>query len=131
MGRLKEKLSNTQKALQTMEEIIKEPYSKIVRDAGIQRFEYTFEIFWKTLKEFLYEYDGIVINSPKSCFKEAFTVGLCDEEQTVKILEMTDDRNLTSHTYDEEIAERIYKKIPQYLELMKNILLEMMKKMER
>lgn len=56
------------------------------------------------------------------CFKELFALGLCSETQAIGLLEMTDSRNLTSHTYHEEIAETIYRKIPEYWELMKSIL---------
>jgi nucleotidyltransferase substrate binding protein (TIGR01987 family) len=70
-----------------------------VRDAGVQRFEYTFEVLWKLLKEYLSYKEGIVCNSPKSCFREAFSVGILSEEETVSFIQMTDDRNLTSHTY--------------------------------
>ncbi len=122
MEKLKAKLETTEKALKTFEEILKEPYSKIVRDASIQRFEYSFEVFWKAVKLYLEHQEGIVCNSPKSCFREMFSVGLIDENKTTKLLEMTDDRNLTSHTYDEDLAEGLYHKLHEYYELMKEIL---------
>lgn len=109
------------RAITTLKEIIEEPYSVIVRDAAIQRFEYSYEIFWKLLKEYLKEREGIICASPKSCFREAFKVKLLTEEETVKALEMTDDRNLTSHTYHEEVAMEIYQKIRGYYELMDKV----------
>ncbi len=109
------------RALTTLKEITEEPYSVIVRDAAIQRFEYSYEIFWKLLKEYLKEREGIICASPKSCFREAFKVKLFTDEETVKALEMTDDRNLTSHTYHEEIAMEIYQKIRGYYELMDKV----------
>ena len=90
---------DTKRALETLKEIIDTPYSVIVRDATIQRFEYSFEIFWKFVKEYLRVKEGIICNSPKSCFREAFNVKLLTEEETVTALEMTDDRNLTSNTF--------------------------------
>ena len=105
MDTLKLRIETAQKALQTLEAIIEEPYSVIVRDAAIQRFEYTSEIFWKVVKGYLDVHDGIICNSPKSCFKEAFRVGLISEEETVKILEMVDDRNLTSHTFTKKLQK--------------------------
>src|SRR3989304_6784386 len=105
------------RALKTLKEITDEPYSEIIRDASIQRFEYSFEIFWKLLKEYLREKEGIICESPKSCFREAFKVELLTEEETIKALEMTDDRNLTAHTYHEEVAMEIYQKIKGYYEL--------------
>lgn len=121
METLKLRIETAQKALQTLEAILEEPYSVIVRDAAIQRFEYTSEIFWKVVKGYLDVHDGIICNSPKSCFKEAFRVGLISEEETVKILELVDDRNLTSRTYHEEVAEDIYRRIKDYWILMHRV----------
>jgi nucleotidyltransferase substrate binding protein (TIGR01987 family) len=121
MEKLKLTAEDTGKALKTLKEIIYMPYSVVVRDAAIQRFEYSFEIFWKFLREYLRVKEGIVCNSPKSCFREAFSVELSTEEETMKALEMTDDRNLTSHTYHEEVAEEIYARIKDYYNLMNKI----------
>ena len=89
MERLKLKYSDTIKAMKTLKEILDEPFSVVVRDATIQRFEYTFEALWKFLKEYLKEREGIICNSPKSCFRELFSLGLLTEELSVKFLEMT------------------------------------------
>jgi nucleotidyltransferase substrate binding protein (TIGR01987 family) len=104
MEKLKLVREDAKRALKTLKEITEQPYSVIVRDAAIQRFEYSFEIFWKFVKEYLRYEEGIISTSPKSCFREAFKVNLMSEEETIKALEMTDDRNLTSHTYHEEVA---------------------------
>jgi len=128
--KLKRKIEQTERALKTLDEILKEPYSVVVRDATIQRFEYTFEILWKTLKEYLKEYEGIQCNSPKGCFREALNVGLLNEEQTVLFLEMTDDRNLTSHTYIEEVAQKIYGKIKDYYKIMFDLLVKIKQRVE-
>jgi len=122
MERLMLKYKDALKALDTLEEILRQPFSIIVRDATIQRFEYTFEALWKFLKEYLKEREGIVSNSPKSCFREIFSLGFITEEETVKFLEMTDRRNDTSHTYKEEVAQIIYSKIPEYFSEMKGLL---------
>ncbi len=62
---------------------------------------------------------------------EAFKVGLLSEEETVKILEMVDDRNITSHTYHEEIAEEIYRQIKDYWKLMDEIAGGLLKRLSR
>lgn len=118
MEKLELKINDAARALTTLREIVDEPYSVIVRDAAIQRFEYSFEIFWKLIKEYLKTREGIVCNSPKSCFKEAFKTELLTEEETMDALLMTDDRNLTTHTYHEEIADEIYHSIREYCKLM-------------
>lgn len=122
MERLKLKYEDANKALKTLVEISEEPFSVIVRDAAIQRFEYTFEALWKFLKEYLKEKEGIIANSPKTCFREIFSLGFLTEEETVKCLEMTDRRNEIAHTYKEAVAETIYKGIQGHIRLMDNLL---------
>ncbi|WP_094227446.1 HI0074 family nucleotidyltransferase substrate-binding subunit [Methanolobus psychrotolerans] len=109
------------RALGTLQEIMDEPYSVIIRDAAIQRFEYTFEAIWKLIKEYLLEREGIVCNSPKSCFREAFKMHLINEDESMQALYMTDDRNMTTHTYHEDVAEEIYKELAGYYGLMNKI----------
>ena len=122
MERLGLRYKDAVKALATLKEITKQPFSVIVRDASIQRFEYTFEAFWKFVREYLKEKEGVVANSPKSCFKELFSLGLANEEETVELQEMTDKRNDTSHTYKEEVAQSIYEKIGGYVILTEKTL---------
>lgn len=122
MERLKLRYKDASKALAALQQILEEPFSIIVRDAAIQRFEYTFEALWKFLKEYLKGQEGIICNSPKSCFREAFSLGLLTEEETVKFLEMTDDRNMTTHTYKEEVSQILYARIPGYYNLMDTLL---------
>lgn len=122
MERLKLKYEDALRAHNTLEEIFKESFSLIIRDAAIQRFEYTFEALWKCVKEYLKEKEGIIANSPKACFREIFTLGLLTEDETITFLEMTDRRNDTSHTYKEEIAQKIYNELKGYSMLIKRLL---------
>ncbi|MGB2867552.1 MAG: nucleotidyltransferase substrate binding protein [Bacteroidota bacterium] len=71
---------------------------------------------------YLREEEGIECYSPKARLREAKRVGLLTDEETVRGLEMIDDRNLTSHTYHQEVAEKIYKKLPAFFGLMKSLL---------
>jgi nucleotidyltransferase substrate binding protein (TIGR01987 family) len=112
--RLKLKHQDALRAMGALKEILLEPFSIIVRDAAIQRFEFTFEALWKFLKEYLKEQEGIICNSPKACFRELFPLGLLNESETVTFLEMTDDRNMTSHTYKEEVSQIIFSKLQKY-----------------
>ncbi|MFB0534221.1 MAG: HI0074 family nucleotidyltransferase substrate-binding subunit [Anaerolineae bacterium] len=122
MEKLKERLRSCQRALATLDEAVNMPFSVIVRDASIQRFEYSFESLWKLLKAYLAQHEGILCNSPKRCFREALQVGLLSVEETETCLVMTDDRNLTSHTYIEAVAEAIYRKLPSHLTVMRTLL---------
>lgn len=122
MERVNLKYKDAVKALGTLRDILKEPFTVIVRDAAIQRFEYTFEALWKFLKEHLKQNEGIISNSPKACFRELFSLRFLTEEETVKFLEMTDSRNDTAHTYKKKVAEAIYAKIGKYVPLMGELL---------
>lgn len=122
MERLSLRYDDAIKALKTLREIFKEPFSVIIRDATIQRFEYTFEALWKFLKAYLKEKEGVVANTPKSVFKAIFSSGFLTEDETVQCLVMTDRRNDTSHTYKEEVAQAIYQEINSYTILMDNLI---------
>jgi nucleotidyltransferase substrate binding protein (TIGR01987 family) len=121
MEKLTERLRSCESALATLDEALRLPFSIIVRDAAIQRFEYSFESTWKLLKGYLETQEGIICNSPKGCFREALQNGLLSRAETETCLIMTDDRNLTSHTYLESLAERIYAQLPVYLAVMQSL----------
>jgi nucleotidyltransferase substrate binding protein (TIGR01987 family) len=130
MEKLKERLATCQAAVSTLDEAVQMPFNVVVRDASIQRFEYSFESLWKLLKGYLEQHEGIVCNSPKSCFREALLIGLLSTEETETCLTMTDDRNLTSHTYIEAIAASIYRKLPSYLSVMRTLLSQLQARIE-
>ena len=91
------------------------------RDSAIQRFEFTVELFWKSVKLFMREIEGVDCRSPKSCVREFFSAGYLDEVEATMLLQMIDDRNMTSHTYREEIAERIFAKLENYIKVLKEV----------
>lgn len=93
--------------------------NSVIIDGTIQRFEFCFEMSWKTARRFL-DFNGIEAKSPKECFKASFKLGwITDDEIWPK---MIDDRNRTSHTYDRRIASSVYRNIPGYLDAYKGLL---------
>jgi nucleotidyltransferase substrate binding protein (TIGR01987 family) len=93
-------------ALKKLEEVLQiENYNDIVRDSAIKRFEFTFEMLWKIIKKISY-IEGKPCNSPRQCFKFAFSIGLIEDENL--FLEMLEYRNLTVHTYYEFNAQKVY-----------------------
>ena len=112
-------LISFEKALSKLDEALKAETSELIRDAAIQRFEFSYELMWKSLKHVLKE-SGVICHSPKSCFKEAFSQGWIEDEELW--LQMLSDRNLTTHTYDEALAVKVYKNLPVYLAAMADIL---------
>jgi len=126
MERLRQKVKSAKRALKTLQELLESETLTIVeRDAAIQRFEYTFEALWKAGKAFLREIEGLEIGSPKGVIRGFLQVGLFTEEQTALALAMVDDRNLTSHTYNEGLAEQICEQLDNYAELMADWLSDM------
>ena len=127
------KIISFEKATNGLEEVLK-GYSvennietKIIfRDSAIQRFEMAFDLSWKSLKDYLLDKKGLVCNSPKDCFRQAFENNFFANDNPLWV-EMTNDRNLMSHSYDEEEAEKIFKKLPEYLSLFKELLREIKK----
>lgn len=97
------------------------PFSDVSRDASIQRYEFSFELLWKVVKKYLKEIEGFECNSPKSCFREIrMTLELSDADIETCI-SMTEDRNLSVHTYSEEMANDLYAKLPEYARVSKLI----------
>ena len=101
-----------EKALQSLVLVFKEKENAITRDAAIQRFEYTFELSWKVLKRYFKINNNLEIFNVKDIFREAGKQGLI--EKVEKWFEYLEARNLTSHTYDENIAEKVYTKAKEF-----------------
>lgn len=115
----KERIIAFQKAVSKLDEILKIKCNDITRDSAIKRFEFSFELSWKVLQDFFRE-KGILCGSPRDCFSQAFSYGIIkDNPLWIKMIE---DRNLTVHTYEEELAEGIYHNLKDYLSLFKELL---------
>jgi nucleotidyltransferase substrate binding protein (TIGR01987 family) len=97
-------------ALDRLEESLQIPTDQnIVIDGVIQRFEFTFELSWKWLKQYL-EYKGILdAKAPRDVFRHAYALDIIQDGEA--FIEMMKDRNVSSHTYDEATANAIYKRI--------------------
>ena len=120
------KKEQTQRALSSLEELVSK-YSEnqtdvILRDALIQRFEYSTEAFWKYLKAYLQTEHNLSANSPREVIRTGLTVKLYSEKMSQELLQMLDDRNLTIHTYVEELADSIAHRIPVYSKNMKAVM---------
>lgn len=118
--RIIERFKDFVNALKRLEEGVNlAPPSEIIMDGVIQRFEFTFELAWKLIKDIL-EYEGIEVKSPRSAIKEGFKAGIIANGEAW--IEMLVDRNKTSHIYDEKEARAIYNKIKSfYVDLLKEL----------
>ena len=112
--------SQLNQAVARLEEVLEMESSDVIKDSAIQRFEFSLDLAWKTLKAFLEENKGVLVNSPKEAFREAFRQGLIEYEENW--LTMVDLRNQTVHTYNQDLADKIYSRLPEFLPLFKALL---------
>ncbi|MGD0839393.1 MAG: nucleotidyltransferase substrate binding protein [Polyangia bacterium] len=98
MERLTQGTAVAIRALATLEELVHLANPTAVeRDAAIQRFEYT---------------------SPRATIRACRDIGLLSDEQAVAALQMADDRNLTSHTYNEVLATNLWNRLAAHGDLL-------------
>jgi nucleotidyltransferase substrate binding protein (TIGR01987 family) len=81
------------------------PLTELEQQGLIQSFEYTHELAWNTLKDFLENKGVQPLYGSKDTTREAFKLGLIEDGEIW--MQMINSRNLTSHTYNQEIAEEI------------------------
>lgn len=111
-------LSILENSLKVLEESLA-PKNLLERDGSIQRFEFTFELSWKTLARVLQSDKPLEDNSVKGVLREAAKQGLIDDIEEWFVFQYA--RNQTSHTYDQAIADEVFekaKKFPPYVEYL-------------
>ena len=115
-------LANLQKAVELLDDVLKNPGSDLIRDrdSAIKRFEIAFDLCWKYAKVYLEEEKGVICKSPKDCFRELYKQGVIKYDQ--EWLKMTDMRNDTVHTYDEELAQKIFSQLPIIIKYFRELL---------
>jgi len=121
--RWKQRFQNFDRAVVLLRSALEEKreLSLLEKEGVIQRFEYSYELAWKTMKDYL-EASGIVITpvTPRQVVKEAFAAKIIDDGQVW--INMIDNRNLLSHVYDFSIFEQAVKSITEhYLPAMEKL----------
>ncbi len=108
-----QRFQNFNKAFSKLENAIqvlqKEGLSELEREGLIQRFEYTHELAWNVMKDFFEMEGNSTIMGSRSATREAFKKGLVIDGENW--MDMINSRNLTTHTYNEEVVDEITKKI--------------------
>ena len=111
MTKLESLIESLGKANQRLKEATKLEPTRIHKDATIQRFEFTFELAWKTIQEYVRD-QGFDCKSPKNCIREGARLEIVqDPESWFEYLKF---RNLIVHTYNEKIADRIYQEAVKF-----------------
>ena len=123
--RWKQRFQNFEKSLQYLEQAVNISDPDIIQKAGIiQFFEMSFELAWNVLKDYLEAQGFLDVRSPRSALKKAFETGLIQDGHGW--MRLLDDRNLTTHAYDEvtvNLIERLIheKYYPLFKELYDNL----------
>ena len=119
MTKLKNLIKDLKKANQRLKEAVKLSPTRIHKDATIQRFEFTFELAWKTIQEYVRD-QGFNCNSPKNCIREVARLEIIDNPEDWFVF--LDNRNLIAHTYNEKLSDQIYRKILKFPQEIDNLL---------
>jgi nucleotidyltransferase substrate binding protein (TIGR01987 family) len=132
--RWKQRFNNFVRAYRSLEEAVELRKSRELNDLEkqglIQRFEYTHELAWKLLKDYI-EYQGasteISISGSRDATRQAFNRGLVENGEIW--MDMIVSRNLTSHTYEQALADEIVEKIARdYYPVMHALITEFTKR---
>ena len=121
MTRFEQRREDYFNALERLKEAVKQGDSDIIIDGILHRFEFTFELAWKTVKDYL-EYLGITnkVGSPREIIQTGYKQGIIEDgESWIKIML---SRNSLSHIYDEKTSREIYEYIvSEYIDLFENL----------
>jgi len=108
--RWKQRLQNYKKALVTIKNAVELAASRELSDLEkqglVKGFEFTFDLAWNVMKDYLEEQGITGIIGSKNAIRHAFNKGLIEDGQVW--MDMLKDRNLASHAYDEKIAEDLF-----------------------
>jgi len=118
--RWKQRFINFEKSFKLLERTLslQEP-SEAEKGGIIQFYEVCFELSWKTMKDYL-ESEGFLVKSPKQAIKQAFQIEIIEDGELR--LSALEDRNLTSHIYDETTTDNVIAKIRQdYFKLISDL----------
>jgi nucleotidyltransferase substrate binding protein (TIGR01987 family) len=122
---LDSKIDKFEQALTTFKEALLVNPSELERDGAIQRFEYCFDLAWKSTKHHLEQKGIIEINSPRSVFSAAYAEGIIDDEAMWSTIILK--RNASVHTYNRQLAESLFAELPVYYGAMYSLLQKMKK----
>ena len=107
--RWKQRFTNFEKSYKLLDKYIDSPINTELERAGIiQLFEIAFELSWKLMKDYL-ETEEIIVKSPRETIKKAYEIELIENGHIW--IDALSDRNLTVHTYDEEMAKKMVEDI--------------------
>ncbi len=92
----------------------------IIKNGQIQKFEYTIELLWKTLKKYFEVKRENIILYPKDAIKAFFAEDAIDEDTYLTLMKAVESRNLLSHIYKIEMFDSIYPQLKTYAKAIRH-----------
>lgn len=92
------------------------------RDSLIKRFELTYDQLWKYLREYIAVVEGVTVDSPRKVFQQCLSLGLINNAETENLIALIEDRNLTTHTYNSDLADKVANDIQKHYDAINAVI---------
>lgn len=96
--------------------------TEAIRDSVIKRFELTYEMLWKYLREYIIVAHGVSIDSPRKVFQQCLSLSIINESEAGELIDLVEDRNLTAHVYDIDLANKVANDIQKHHDAIKSVI---------
>lgn len=114
------RLTELKVAFSRLKEAVPEIKNQLEKDGAIQRFEFVFELVWKTLKDYAEDKGRFDAASPKDAFRVAADLGVIDNP--LIWFDFLQSRNEATHLYNEQKANEVFSKIPSFIDSVENLI---------
>lgn len=128
MSKPTERFDDLKRALERLEETVSFPDELPYKESTVQRFEFTFELAWKVMQDLVRD-AGMDYRGPKGVIRAAAQLSLVDDPETW--FEYLQDRNEMTHMYKMVVLERVFGRVPGFIELVKKFVGEVEEYLER
>ncbi|MEK9143139.1 MAG: nucleotidyltransferase substrate binding protein [Patescibacteria group bacterium] len=114
------RLTELKPAFARLKEAMPQVNNQLEKDGAIQRFEFVFELVWKTLKDYAEDKGRFDAASPKDAFRVAADLGVIDDP--LLWFGFLKSRNEATHLYDEQKANDVFSQIPHFISAVENLI---------
>jgi nucleotidyltransferase substrate binding protein (TIGR01987 family) len=95
------------------------------RDSLIKRFELTYDLLWKYIREYMIVVHGITVDAPRKVFQQCLSLGIINPQEAEELVHLIESRNLTTYVYDIDLANDVAKDIPKHYDSIHSIIMKL------
>jgi len=95
------------------------------RDSLIKRFELMYDLLWKYIREYINTMQGDAADSPRKVFQQCLSLSLINSDETQQLVDLIEDRNLTTHVYNIDLANKVAADIPKHFDVIHEIIMKL------